>query len=177
MPSVGHVAVGLAAARLTTPPRNMNPWVWAAVLVGASCAPDVDVLAFRFGVPYGASFGHRGAVHSLAIATLCGLALGGAAAWLLKVSPLPVAGMVGLIMATHGVLDAFTDGGKGVALLWPFSQDRYFGPWRPIPVAPLGWRLLSADGITLMLREALLFLPAFIVALWPSGGRRGSEQR
>jgi inner membrane protein len=173
MPSVGHVAVGLAGARLRRPPERVHPWLWVALLVGASCAPDIDILVFRFGVPYGAPFGHRGALHSLAVAGLCAVSLGGAA-WLLKFPPLPVAAMTGLIMATHGILDAFTDGGMGIALLWPFSHERYFAPWRPIPVAPLGLRLLSAHGAVVMLRECLLFLPAFIVALWP---RRTARDR
>jgi inner membrane protein len=43
-----------------------------------------------------------------------------------------------LVGASHGVLDAFTNGGLGVALLAPFSGARFFSPWRPIPVAPIG---------------------------------------
>ena len=45
-----------------------------------------------------------------------------------------------LFMATasHGVLDAMTDGGSGVAFLAPFDDTRYFLPWRPIPVSPIG---------------------------------------
>lgn len=171
MPSIGHVAIGLAGARLRKPPERMHPWLWAALLVAASCAPDIDILAFRFGIPYGAPFGHRGALHSLAVAGLCALGLGGAA-WFMKIRPLQVIGMTGLLMASHGILDAFTDGGRGIPLLWPFTHERYFAPWRPIPVAPLGWRLFSADGIALMLRESLLFLPAFVVGLWPRGPAR-----
>ena len=154
----------------------MVRWAWAALLVGASCAPDIDVLAFRLGIPYGAPFGHRGALHSPAFAGLCALAFG-VAAWLLRIPPLPVLGVAGLIMASHGLLDAFTDGGLGVALLWPFSHERYFAPWRPIPVSPLGWRLLSGTGIIFMFRECLIFLPAFVAALWPPRDRLGSEQR
>nr|HRC76832.1 rhodanese-like domain-containing protein [Kouleothrix sp.] len=33
----------------------------------------------------------------------------------------------------HGVLDAMTDGGLGVAFFAPFSATRYFFPFRPIP--------------------------------------------
>ena len=171
MPSIGHVAMGLAGARLRKPPERMRPGLWTALLVGASCAPDIDILAFRFGIPYGAPFGHRGALHSLVFAGVCALSLGGAA-WVLKIPPLPVICITGLLMASHGLLDAFTDGGRGVALLWPFSHERYFAPWRPIPVAPLVWQLFSAQGIALMLRETILFLPAFVVALWPRGPAR-----
>ena len=174
MPNIGHIAVGLAAARLKKPPQGVRPLLWGALLASLSCAPDIDVLAFRLGVPYAAPFGHRGALHSLAFAGLCALSLGGVA-WLLKIPPLAVFGMTGLVMASHGILDAFTDGGMGIALLWPLSHERYFAPWRPIPVSPLGWRLFSSEGIALMLRECLLFLPAFVVALWPRKGWLGRE--
>ncbi len=168
MPSIGHVAVGLAGARTGRPPAGVKSWVWTVLLVVASCLPDVDVVAFRLGIPYSAPFGHRGALHSLAFAALCGVCLG-AIAWLWDVAPVPVAAMTGLVMATHGLLDTFTDGGLGVALLWPISNARCFAWWRPISVAPLGWRLLSPHGIGLMLHESLLFLPVFIVAAWPRG--------
>ncbi len=38
---------------------------------------------------------------------------------------------------THPLLDALTDGGSGVVLLFPFSDARLFFPWRPIHVSPL----------------------------------------
>ena len=48
-------------------------------------------------------------------------------------------------MASHGVLDALTDGGRGVGFLIPFSSERFFFPWRPIPVS-------SCDGPPFMCR-------------------------
>jgi inner membrane protein len=75
--------------------------------------------------------------------------------------------VAGLVVASHGLLDTLTDGGLGAALLWPFSNQRFFAPWRPIPVAPIGARLLTADGLELMLRECVLFLPLFAAGFWP----------
>jgi len=164
MPSVGHIAVGLAAARLGRPP--MRATAWAALLVVASGLPDLDVVAFSVGIPYHAPFGHRGASHSLAFAALCGALL----ALSVRSRPLSAARMglvVGAVVATHGLLDALTDGGLGVALLWPFSDARYFAPWRPIPVAPIGRRLFDPAGLRLMLEECVLFLPFFVIGLWP----------
>jgi inner membrane protein len=74
------------------------------------------------------------------------------------------------ITASHGVLDALTSGGPGVAFFAPFDSTRYFFPWRPIPVSPLasrffsewGWRVFSAE-------LALIWLPAGIVALVARG--------
>ncbi|HET6899382.1 MAG TPA: metal-dependent hydrolase [Vicinamibacteria bacterium] len=164
MPSVGHVAVGLAAARLGRPP--MPAAAWAALLVVAAGLPDLDVVAFSLGIPYHAPFGHRGASHSFAFALLCG-ALLALAVRRRPISAARIGLIVGAVVATHGLLDTLTDGGLGVALLWPFSDARYFAPWRPIPVAPIGRRLLGPEGVSLMLKECVLFLPFFVIGLWP----------
>ena len=68
-------------------------------------------------------------------------------------------------------LDALTDGGLGAALAWPFSDARFFAPWRPIPVAPIGVGMLSRRGLEVVLAEAVLFLPIFAVGLWPRRSR------
>jgi inner membrane protein len=160
--SVGHVAVGLAAARLGAPPVGPR-WPWALGLALLSLLPDADIAAFALGIPYHAPFGHRGASHSMAFAILCGV-LGRSRR---------VGLMVGLVVASHGLLDTQTDGGLGVALLWPFDDHRFFAPWRPIPVAPLGSALLGPRGLRLMLVELVYFLPALVVAFWP---RRRQER-
>jgi inner membrane protein len=45
-----------------------------------------------------------------------------------------------LSAASHGLLDALTDGGLGVAFFSPFEQTRYFFPVRPVAVSPIGIR-------------------------------------
>ena len=164
MPSIGHVAVGLAAARLVRRPAGTGAGTWRGGLVLLALLPDADVVAFRLGIPYGAPFGHRGAAHSLAVAVACGLLCAalagrgrGAVCW----------GMVaGLVVASHGLLDTLTDGGRGIALLWPWSNARFFAPWRPIPVAPIGLGMLTARGLEVILIEAVLFLPLFALGLY-----------
>ena len=168
MPSVGHVAVGLAAARLPAT-SGRHRAAWALTLVLLSCLPDADVIAFALGIPYAAPFGHRGATHSLFFAALCAGAVAAIAGW----RDLParrMAAITFLVVASHALLDTLTDGGLGSALLWPLSNERFFAPWRPIPVAPIGARLLGRHGLELMLRECVLFLPLFVAGLWP--GRR-----
>jgi len=170
MPSVGHVAVGLAASRLSV--ANARPRIgWTLGLVALSCLPDADVIAFTLGIPYSAPFGHRGASHSLAFGVLCGLGVAALAAMIR--APATRMGLIAAaVVASHGLLDTLTDGGLGAALLWPFSNERFFAPWRPIPVAPIGARLLSAHGLELMLRECVLFLPLFVAGLWPRRAAR-----
>ena len=73
-----------------------------------------------------------------------------------------------VVVASHGPLDALTDGGEGVALLWPFSSERFFFPWRPIPVAPIGLRyFFTTSGWRVARVELLGFLPLWLLALWP----------
>jgi len=166
MPSVGHIAVGLAAARARRSPAGVSTAAWVVLLVVCSCLPDLDILAFNFGIPYAAPFGHRGAAHSLVFAAICGLLLG-LVAWAMSLPAVTLGMAAALVMATHALLDTLTDGGLGVAVAWPFSNARHFAPWRPIPVAPIGPRLLAARGIHLMLHECILFLPFFLIGLWP----------
>ena len=76
------------------------------------------------------------------------------------------------VVASHALLDTLTDGGLGVALLWPFTDARYFAPWRPIPVAPIGSGMFSERGLYVIAVETLLFAPILAYGLWP---RRRAE--
>src|SRR5260221_3598765 len=75
MASIGHVAVGLAAARAYEDGRTPR---WPAMLAWSalSLLPDIDVVGFLRAVPYGAPWGHRGATHSLTLALAGGIATG-----------------------------------------------------------------------------------------------------
>ena len=168
MASLGHIAVGLAAGRAWAGARAGRTMLVFATL---SLLPDVDVLGMALGVPYGAPWGHRGATHSLVVAVLLGLAAP-LVARTRGPRAVAMALLVAAAVASHGLLDAMTDGGKGVALLWPFTTRRIFSPWRPIPVAPIGVGLLSVEGLAVMAWEAVVFLPLFVYALWPRRARR-----
>jgi inner membrane protein len=61
-----------------------------------------------------------------------------------------------MVTASHGLLDAFTNGGNGIALLSPITNDRYFFPWTPIEVSPLGIKaLFSKRGLEVLISELL----------------------
>jgi inner membrane protein len=165
MASVGHVVVGAWGARMV--PLSAVRWRDVAVLASLSLLPDLDVVAFALGIPYAAPFGHRGASHSLAAALLVGLA----AALLARgyrARAVRTGVVVALVVASHGLLDALTDGGLGAALLWPFSNERFFAPWRPLPVAPIGARFWSARGLAVVWVELLWFAP---LAAWTAWAR------
>jgi inner membrane protein len=164
---VGHGALGLLVARYGVPARVRS---WAALgMVALSMLPDADVVAFKLGIPYAAPFGHRGATHSLLFA-----AVAGTLAALAVRSPRLIP-WCAVLVASHPLLDALTDGGLGVALLWPVSDARFFFPWRPIPVSPIGPGFLSWRGVRVALTEALIFAPVYALALWPASTR--PEQR
>jgi len=135
-------------------------------LFGAlSVFPDADAIAFKLGIPYAATFGHRGAVHSIGVAV--GVAL---AVWIgARRSPdrLRLAALALGVLALHVSFDAMTDGGLGVAALWPASSARFFAPFRPIPVAPIGAGILSGRGFAVLRWELATFAPLWLYALWP----------
>ncbi len=71
-----------------------------------------------------------------------------------------------LITASHGLLDAFTNGGKGVGFFIPFDNRRYFLPWHPIQVSPIGFAFFSREGLPVLLSEMLwVWLPTVAVVV------------
>jgi inner membrane protein len=165
MASIGHVAIGMAAARVRGD-RRAAGWrsmtAWSAI----SMLPDADVIGFAMGVAYGDPWGHRGATHSFAFALAAGLAIALVASWFGRPA-VRTGRFATLVLASHPVLDTFTDGGLGCALFWPFDLTRYFAPWRPIPVSPIGLDYLTSYGLMVFVVELILFSPIFLFALWP----------
>ena len=146
-------------------PRHSSATLWGAGIV-CSMLPDADVLRFGFGVSYGDVLGHRGLTHSLLFAALLSIAVtaplsGGR--W--RSSRLRIALFLFVVTASHGVLDAFTNGGLGIAFLAPFSDQRFFFPVRPIAVSPIGTAFFSARGWSVLQSEMLwVWLPVLGLA-------------
>jgi inner membrane protein len=142
--------------------------VWAAAAL-CSVLPDIDVIGFHFGIRYGDFWGHRGFTHSLLFAAL--LATLVAILTVRKVSPeaslLCVRIFLFLAVASHGLLDAMTNGGLGVAFFSPCNNDRYFLPWRPIRVSPIGvGTFFSERGLDVLKSELFwIWLPAALLAI------------
>ena len=138
----------------------------ACAFATLAMAPDLDVVGFRLGVAYEDPWGHRGAAHSIVVAAALALAVSWPLARVLRARLLPtlVAALVSVV--SHGVLDMLTDGGLGVAAAWPLSTSRFFFPWHPIPVAPIGRAFLSMRGLHCALVELAVGAPFLAYALF-----------
>ncbi len=175
MPTIlTHPAVPVAMAVALG--RDVVPRHLLAAGIVASILPDLDVLAFRLGVPYADVLGHRGFSHSLLLA----LGVAFAAACLCRLrgtSFLKSLLFLFVAASSHGILDAFTDGGMGVAFLWPWSDERFFAPVRMIEVSPISvTRFLSGRGASVLLSELLwVWLPLLGCAYLAAAPRRGKR--
>lgn len=157
-----HPAVPLAIACWFPQLRTPSLLITASLL---SAAPDLDAFGYFASVPYDAWYGHRGCTHSLAFSALLALLL---TPWLAKKNGVPrlsVFTFLFVAAASHGLVDMATNGGLGIALLWPFSEDRLFWPETPIQVPPLGIRsFFSRYGWNAFSSELLwLWTPAVVI--------------
>src|SRR5450432_1194247 len=179
MASYGHLAVGLLAGRLhggredAAPDQRVSA---GTLLLFAALAelPDIDVVGVACGVRDLGCFGHRGASHSLVTAVALGL-LSGLVARRFGWPAVRTAVAATLALASHGILDTFGEGGRGIPLLWPLSDARFMLPWRLLPDAPRGIQMLSRPGLLDLAVEFVVFFPLTAFALWP--GRRALLRR
>ena len=173
MPTVvSHAVVGAAFACAAPRAVRLAPLALASAAVSA--LPDADVVGFALGIPYPHALGHRGLSHGLPFA----LALG-ASAWLwLRARhhshALALGALLAAACASHGVLDAATDGGLGIGFWVPFSDARFFLPCRPIPVSPLEpAAFFSARGAAILGAEIRwIWLPALALTAAVAWRRR-----
>lgn len=154
------LAIGVALGARVIPPRLLLAGIAGCML------PDADVIAFRLGVPYESAFAHRGLTHSIFFALLCGAAAA-LCAKRLRARAGIVFAFVAVATASHGLLDALTTGGSGIAFFWPFGDARYFMPLQVILVSPIGVsRFFSEYGARVLLSELQwVWLPCFAATL------------
>ena len=140
-------------------------WVLAAI---CGALPDIDAIGHMLGVRYESLWGHRGMMHSILFALIVGVAIATLAFsnverfsgtwWRL-------ATFFFIATISHSVLDAMTTGGLGVAFFSPFDTTRYFFPFRPIEVSPIGiGAFFSKWGVRVLLSEFIwVWLPLLAI--------------
>ncbi len=140
--------------------------------IAASILPDTDVAAFAMGIPYAHPLGHRGVTHSIAFALI--VAVIGTLVTRTREARGATFAFIFICAISHPLFDAMTDGGLGVAFFAPFRNERYFFPWTPIRVSPIGAGFFSARGMQTLVSELVwVWLPLTAVAMCsPMRGRR-----
>lgn len=169
MPSVITHTIVAAAAGHAFAPGDVPKRFWFLSIV-CSVIPDADVIGLFFGIPYGHVLGHRGFFHSPFFGLLWSLLIVRvflhnekrfSKLWWFYVF------YFFLLYASHGILDAFTNGGLGIALLSPFDNTRYFFPWSPIMVSPIGIKAFVSNWGFMVIKSELIWiwLPSLLVII------------
>jgi len=156
--------------------ESLKFWI---LRIACSSLPDADVIGYRFlYIPTYHFFGHRGFFHSPFFAALLSIfivcifyrkeEIFSKNWWKYML-------YFFVLAASHGVLDAFTNGGNGIALLSPLTHERYFSPWTPIEVSPLSINaFLSQRGLTVLKSELIwVWVPCLLALIALKIKRRG----
>lgn len=169
-------ALSAVTLRVVTP---QLPATRKLLLLGIVCSvlPDIDSIGHALGVPYHSVWGHRGITHSLSFAlftsiVVCSIFLrdyfrDSVTGWMLLL-------YFFLVTASHGLLDAMTNGGLGIAFFAPFDNERYFLPLRPIAVSPIGIRAFFGEwGQRVIISELIwIGIPCTALLFMGWAGRR-----
>ncbi len=162
------VTHAIAALSIGSPwySRTIAKRVWLAAAL-CSAIPDLDAIGFHFGVHYGDFWGHRGFTHSLVFAGLLAAAVALVVGAKVGISRPSLFVYLFLATASHGALDAMTNGGLGVAFFSPIDNHRYFLPWRPIRVSPITFsKFLTRREFGILLTEMWwVWLPSVLFVL------------
>ena len=167
MPTIfTHAVVGFSGGKIFSLKNQPKKFWFFAILLPV--LPDADSITFLFNIPYWHDFGHRGFFHSLFFALVLALIVTllffreekiFSKPWFVKLL------FFFVITSSHGILDAFTNGGLGISLLAPFDNTRYFFPYQPIPVSPISISsFFSSWGVAVLFSEIVcLWIPLFLI--------------
>lgn len=146
----GHALVGYTFSKVLD--KNQSR-VLIILAIISSIIPDADVVSFKLGIPYEHWLGHRGLTHSILFSVTWAILL-----TVVFGKSRKMIFFIVLFLATisHSLLDAMTTGGEGVGFLIPFNDSRYFLPFSPIKVSPIGierffskwgWKVICSEFI------------------------------
>lgn len=166
---ISHGLVALAIGASAPTPQITSRVILAGILL--AMIPDADVISFSLGIAYDSPLGHRGLTHSILFSIVIALVTSiiffrDKHAGKQSVS-LYVFLYLFICSISHGILDAFTSGGRGVGFFIPFINERYFFSWRPILVSPIGienffsswgWAVIKSEMKYIMLPCVFYFI-------------------
>ena len=160
-----HSIVGGTIAYLSPLQKKTKTFVFLMCFL--PIVPDFDYLGFVLKVPYDSFWGHRGFTHSILFCFLFSiLTLLMTYKKIQLKKPFALLLLYFLAIFSHPLLDAMTNGGLGVAFYSPYNLARYFFPWRPIEVSPLGAHLFSERGLVVLISEFFwIVTPCMILIL------------
>lgn len=167
MPTIFSHALFAAATGKSFFHQPVSVWFWL-LIAGCAMVPDADVISYSFGVERGTMFSHRGLTHSISFALLFGALIAFLAVRVFKIKAAFGTLFICFALAafSHPLLDMLTNGGSGVALLAPFSDERFAFPFRPIEVSPIGFGFFSSRGLVVIVSEFIwLWLPSLALLL------------
>jgi len=164
---ITHSVIAVSATFGFRPTKGFLKFLILSIV--CSILPDADVFGyFCLYIPANSFFGHRGFFHSPFFAALFSIFIVSifyrkevtfSKQWWKYVL------YFFILTTSHGILDALTNGGQGIALLSPITNNRYFSPWTPLEVSPLGIKaFLSQRGLTVLTNELLwIWIPSFSI--------------
>jgi inner membrane protein len=130
-----HAFFGLGLGKFFTARRL--PWSFWLITGVLPMVPDLDAFST---FSDDTVLGHRGFTHSLTFALALGLFTAACTYRRFQIPLAVLAVFFFLITASHGLLDACTNGGAKIPFFWPISSAR-FGRWGPINVADIAFEL------------------------------------
>ena len=164
---ISHAIFAVGIGKLLQPfalPKKY--WFW---LASSAMLPDADSIGYFLGVPYASMFGHRGITHSMVFALLWAIIV--VYFFFKNIKPTSLNGIAliavfFLATLSHGVLDAFTNGGLGVGFFIPFTPTSYFFRYQPIVFSPIsitsffsqcGLRVIKSEMFYIWIPSILLY--------------------
>ena len=174
---ISHAAAG-AALSIAFGPDDPPVRYWP-VAIAIAVLPDLDSFLFYF--RYDPMLGHRGFFHSPFLGLMVSFLLMFlffrdqtlfSRRWFCFFL------VFFFVWTSHGVLDAMTNGGRGVAFFSPFSAEQYFLPWRPIQVSPMRIRsFFSPRGWSVLKNEFVwIWLPGIVLVFLSRMVRRRMQE-
>lgn len=138
------------------------------IFTGAFIAniPDLDLIGSRyFHIPFDSVYGHRGYSHSIFFALVLAFIF---SLFFLRSDFKKALLFLSFCTLSHGLLDAFTQGGLGTTFYWPFSDIRYHAFVQPIINVGVSFRSLYASrlGFPIFISEIIwVWIPFLLLGL------------